>query len=194
LAVMTEAGEPEWVPGAAALEDRRHVPEYLVPAPALLEMPRKLRVDAPWVDLFFGVWRSERVDRRQVSPLPVLLLQQLLERFEIVLGNEVHVVGVLIGRRRMRALEFLCPGVDPLHLRRRGADDHPRDPQALVERRHLFGRNVGAEVDPLLLVRTGGAAHPRAAPPPRLSPPPGGRRRERGDPRRWRRRARRNRQ
>src|SRR5467141_717772 len=39
LAVMAEAGETERLPGAAALEHHRYVPEHLIPAAALLHQP-----------------------------------------------------------------------------------------------------------------------------------------------------------
>src|SRR5437016_802999 len=96
LAVMAEAGETEKLPSAALLEQRRHVPEHLVPAGALLQMLLQLRVDAPRIDLFVGVWRFERLDRCQPGPLVVFILQVFLEGFEIVLGDEQNIIRALV--------------------------------------------------------------------------------------------------
>src|SRR6267143_4789348 len=51
LAIVAEAGETERLPGAAALEHHRHMPEHLAPAAALLHQSLEFRVDAPWIDL-----------------------------------------------------------------------------------------------------------------------------------------------
>ncbi len=132
LAVMAEVSEPERLPGAARLEQHRHVPEHLVPAAAPLHESLELRVDAPGIDLAAELLRLERVDRREASPLATLLLQPFLGRLEIFLGSEQHVIGVLVGRRCVRAEAFLCPGIDPLHLRCGGTDSDSGEPQPFV--------------------------------------------------------------
>src|SRR5438132_1454169 len=159
LAIVAEAGEPERLPGAARLEEHRHVPEHLVPVSAPLYQSLQLRVDAPGIDLPAELLRLERVDRREVGPLAVFLLQPFLEGFEVVLGSEQHVVRVLVGRRCVRAELFLCPGVHPLHLRCRGTDGDSGEPQPLVDDRPLLGQDLRAEVDPLLVVGIGRRLH-----------------------------------
>ena len=72
-------------------------------------------------------------------------------RITIEMNNTLRSVSraspIVVGGR-MAAEMLFFPDVDPLHLRRGGADGDSGQPQSLLEHRLLFGRNLTSPMLP----------------------------------------------
>src|SRR4051812_18457684 len=124
LAVMAEVDEPEWLPRTAAVEDRGHESEDVVPAVAHLHQSLQLGIDAPGIGLPAELHGFERVDLHQVCPEPGLALEDFFERLDLAVAPLLEpdivrrVVDATFWGCRMRAVVLLPPDLHALRLRR----------------------------------------------------------------------------